>query len=255
MASVIWRTEGLITRLTLNRPERLNAIGETEAAQFAAAIPKIAKEKSRVVLLEGAGSSFCGGGDLAFLEANRKRPRAALPAVMKRFYGSFLSIRALPQVTVCKMQGASFGAGLCLALACDLRAVAEDARLSFNFVKLGLAPGMAAWPLARAAFGETRARDLLFLGRVFSGKDLFAWGAASLCVPAEALDAAAASLASEVSQRSPLALRALKKETQLDPIPANYLAFEAKVQTESFKGPDIAEGVAAIRERRAPRFP
>jgi enoyl-CoA hydratase len=98
---------------------------------------------------------------------------------MRRFYGSFLSIRGLPQVTITKMQGSAVGAGLCLALATDLRVVCDDARLGFNFVRLGLNPGMAAWPLARFAFGDSRARELLFTGRFFTGRELFDWGAAS----------------------------------------------------------------------------
>ncbi|MDE2490252.1 MAG: enoyl-CoA hydratase/isomerase family protein, partial [Elusimicrobia bacterium] len=185
------RTEGDVTRLTLNRPEALNALSEPLAREFAAAVRRTARERTRVVLLEGAGRAFCAGGDLGFIAENRRRPEAALAARMRRFYGAFLSVRDLPQVTIAKVHGAAVGAGLCLALACDLRVVADDARLAFNFVRLGLNPGMAAWPLARAALGEARARELLFTGRFFAGRELAAWGAAAAAAPGEALDAAA----------------------------------------------------------------
>ena len=78
MSLVSWRTDGAVTRLTLNRPESLNALSEELAAEFAAAVKRVAREKSKVVLLEGAGSAFCAGGDLAFIEAIRRRKASAL---------------------------------------------------------------------------------------------------------------------------------------------------------------------------------
>ena len=255
MASVSWRTDGAVTRLTLNRPEALNALSEDMAAEFSSAVKRVAREKSKVVLLEGAGKAFCAGGDLAFIEKNRRRKAAALAPLMRKFYGAFLSIRGLPQVTISKIQGPAVGAGLCLALATDLRVVADDARLGFNFVRLGLNPGMAAWPLARAAFGDARARDLLFTGRFFTGRDLFDWGAASArAADAEHLSAAADAFAASVASGSSQSLRLLKAETRLGENLAPYLAHEARGQARTFKSPDIVEGLAAVRERRAPRF-
>ena len=255
MPLVVWRTDGAVTRLTLNRPAALNALSEELAAEFAAATRRVARETSRVVVLEGAGSSFCAGGDLGFIEKNRRRPAAALAPLMRRFYGAFLSIRGLPQVTIAKVHGAAVGAGLCLALAADLRVAAEDARLGFNFVRLGLNPGMAAWPLARAAFGDARARDLLFTGRFFTGRDLFDWGAASaLAAGAPGASEAADALARAVAAGSFESLRLLKEETRLGGDLAEFLAHEARGQARTFKGRDLAEGVAAVRERRAPSF-
>jgi enoyl-CoA hydratase len=255
MAQVSWRTDGAVTRLTLNRPEALNALSEELAAEFSAAVKRVAREKSKVVLLEGAGKAFCAGGDLAFIDNNRRRKAAMLAPLMRKFYGSFLSIRNLPQVTIAQIQGSAVGAGLCLALATDLRVVCDDARLGFNFVRLGLNPGMAAWPLARAAFGDARARDLLFTGRFFTGRDLFDWGAASArAANAEHLSAAAGAFAAEVAAGSSESLRILKAETFVDGGLDLFLSHEARGQARTFKGADIAEGVAAVRERRAPRF-
>ena len=216
MSLVSLRTERSVTTLRLERPQALNAMSEAMAKEFAAAVKRAAREKSKVLVLEAAGSAFSAGGDLAFIEANMKKPKASLAGIMRRFYGDFLSIRAVPQVTVAKIHGTAVGAGLCLALACDLRVVADDAKLGFNFVRLGLNPGMAAWPLARAALGDARARDLLFTGRLFSGKELHAWGGAvaSASVPGE-LDAACAELAGRVASGSAESLRLLKAETRL----------------------------------------
>ncbi|MFI5347290.1 MAG: enoyl-CoA hydratase/isomerase family protein [Elusimicrobiota bacterium] len=255
MPTVSWRTDEYVTRLTLNRPAALNALSEEMANEFVAAVKRVAREKSKVVILEGAGSAFCAGGDLAFIEKNRKRPAKALAPLMRKFYGSFLSVRDLPQVTIAKIQGPAVGAGLCLALATDLRVVCDDARLGFNFVRLGLNPGMGAWPLARAAFGDARARELLFTGRFFSGRDLLAWGAASAhAATAAELDAVAGDLACTVAGGSSDSLRILKAETRIADDLSLFLAHEARGQAVTFKGPDIVEGLAAVRERRAPRF-
>jgi enoyl-CoA hydratase len=252
---VRWKTEGRVTWLTLSRPEALNALGEVEAAQFSAALKAISKEKSRVVVLTGEGKAFCSGGDIAFIEANQKRPKAALPGIMRKFYSAFLDIRALPQTTIAHINGTAVGAGLCLALACDLRTVLTDARLALNFVRLGLNPGMAAWPLARAAVGEARARDLLLTGRFFTGKDLHAWGAASFAVDTTPeLWAATDELAKHVASQSWDSIKILKNEMRLKEDLKPYLELEAKGQADCFKGPDIAEGVAAVREKRAPVF-
>lgn len=245
MALVTWRTDGAVTRLSLNRPDALNAMSEAMAAEFAAAVTRVAREKSKVVILEGAGSAFCAGGDLDFIRANQKRPAAKLLPLMRKFYGSFLSVRALPQITVAKIHGPAVGAGLCLALACDLRVVTLDAKLGFNFVRLGLNPGMAAWPLARAAFGDARARDLLTTGRFFTGRDLLAWGAASAAAPlAGELDGAAQDLAQTVAAGSGASLRLLKAEMRLGEDLTPFLLHEAKGQSVTFKGPDLVAGLA-----------
>jgi enoyl-CoA hydratase/carnithine racemase len=254
MPVVSWKTEGAITRLTLEQPEKLNALGEDAARDFSAAVRRVTREKSKVVILSGRGKAFCAGGDLGFIEKNRERPKAALQPIMKRFYASFLSIRDLPQVTIAQVHGAAVGAGLCLALACDLRAVSADAKLGFNFVRLGLNPGMAAWPLARGVFGDARARELLFVGRFFTGAQLHQWGGAALDVQESELGAETEKLAAEIAGHSRQSLSWLKKETRLDAPLAPYLALEARGQAECFKGADIAEGVAAIRARRAPEF-
>ncbi len=255
MSLVSIKTERLVTTLRLERPQALNAMSEAMAGDFAAAVERAAKEKSRVVVLEAAGPAFSSGGDLAFIERNMTRPKASLAPLMRRFYASFLSVRGLPQATVAKVHGTAVGAGLCLALACDLRAVVDDAKLGFNFVRLGLNPGMAAWPLARAALGDARARELLFTGRLFSGRDLYDWGGACAraATPAE-LDGVAAELAGRVASGSAASLRLLKAETRLGTDLSPFLAHEAKGQAETFKGADLAEGVAAIRGRRAPKF-
>jgi enoyl-CoA hydratase len=114
---------------------------------------------------------------------------------------------------------------------------------------------MGAWPLARAAFGDARARELLFTGRFFSGRDLLNWGAASAhAATAAELDAVAEELARTVAAGSRDSLRILKDETRLAAKLDDYLAHEARGQAVTFKGRDLVEGLSAVRERRTPRF-
>lgn len=254
MALVRWRTADGVTRLTLDRPEALNAMSWDMAAEFRAACARVAREKTKVVVVEGAGPAFSSGGDLRFIEENRRLSKPRLRRRMDVFYRSFLAVRGLPQVTIAEVHGTAVGAGLCLALACDLRAVLATAKLGLNFVRLGLNPGMAAWPLARAAVGDARARRLLFEAGFFTGADLHAWGAASAVADTvEELREKTSELARRLASCSGLSLKLLKDETRLEDL-APYLRHEAAGQADCFKGPDIAEGVAAVRQRRAPRF-
>lgn len=254
-APVFWRTQEGVTRLVLNRPRSLNALDQETSNAFRRALRQVAREPSRVVVLTGSGEAFCAGGDLGFIERARRVPRERLPALMRRFYSSFLGLRDLPQATIAQVNGAAVGAGLCLAAACDLRTVLAGARLGFNFVRLGLNPGMAAWPLARAAFGEARARELLFTGRFFNGRQMAAWGAASFAAPgARRLEERTRALARELASLSGPALRLVKAETRVAADLEPFLAFEARGQAACFHGSDLAEGLAAVRERRRPRF-
>lgn len=255
MATVSLKTEGRVSTLTLTRPESYNAMSETMATEFAAALKYVAKEPSKVLVVLGQGPAFSAGGDLGFIETNMARKQSQLAPLMKKFYGSFLGIRQLPQVTIACVHGTAVGAGLCLALACDIRLVALDAKLSLNFVRLGLNPGMGAWPLARAAFGDARARELLFSGRSFTGRDMLDWGAAMAGANTpEELAEMTAGLSESIAAASGESLRILKAETRIGEKLDPYLAHEAKGQSVTFKGPDIAEGVAAVREKRLPKF-
>jgi enoyl-CoA hydratase/carnithine racemase len=250
MNTVAFATSGAVTTVTLKRPAALNAMSEDMAREFAACMKSVSREPSKVVVLEGEGTAFSAGGDLDFIEANRGRPKAKLPAIMRRFYSDFLSVRDLPQVTIAKIHGPAVGAGLCLALACDLRVALTTAKLGFNFVRLGINPGMAAWPLARAAFGDARARELLMTGHFFNGADLRAWGASSAAsATLEELDRTCAAMAAEISESSGASLRILKAETRLRENLSPFLGHEARGQAETFLGPDLAAGLRKIRTR------
>ncbi|MEB3196302.1 MAG: enoyl-CoA hydratase/isomerase family protein [Candidatus Sericytochromatia bacterium] len=249
--------EGAIAHLTLARPDKLNAMTHAMGDELSAAVQRIAQTPGvRCVLLSAEGRAFSAGGDLAFLEANLSRSESENQADMRAFYDKFLSIRDLPVPTVALMQGRATGAGLCLALACDMRLAATDAALSFNFVRLGLTPGMGGTWLLPQLVGLPTALDLALTGRTIEAGEALQLGLVQRVVPSDALASAGQALAREIASGAPQAIRQTKAllrraaGTSL----AEALDAEAAAQAIAFQGSELREGLAALRARRAPAY-
>jgi enoyl-CoA hydratase len=175
---------------------------------------------------------------------------------MASFYRLFLSVRELPCPTLAAINGAAVGAGLCVALGCDLRYVASDAQIGLNFARLGVHPGMAAtWTLPRLV-GPAQAAELLYSGRLIDGSEAHRIGLANRVLPAGEVLAAAQATAREIAANAPLAVRAIKRAlARSDEAPIeDQLQFEATEQARTFETSDAREGIAAIRARRSPCF-
>ena len=175
---------------------------------------------------------------------------------MRGFYGMFLSIRRLPCPTIAALHGHAIGAGLCVALACDVRLVAREAKLGLNFVRLGLHPGMGStWTLPRLV-GPSLAAELLYTGRLIDGDEAVRIGLASRALPAAEVSGAARALAVEIAASAPLAVRGARRslaESESSDLDAQ-LAFEAAEQALCYASDDMREGLAAARASRAPSF-
>jgi enoyl-CoA hydratase len=157
---------------------------------------------------------------------------------------------------VAALNGAAIGAGLCVALACDLRLAAEDARLGLNFARLGIHPGMGAtWILPRLV-GPARAAELLYTGRILDGQEAARMGLVNEVVPAPQLEGRALALAQELAASAPLAVRGTKQALARSAAASldDQLAFEAAQQAACYETKDLSEGIAAVREKREPRF-
>lgn len=171
--------------LTLNLHDRRNAMTTELTEAWAEAIAALGRDRSvRAVVVTGTGSVFCAGGDLAWLESTVESNSSvsALRSTMSRFYQTWLSIRALPFPSIAAVNGPAIGAGLCLALACDLRYAGPAARFSAPFTSLGVHPGMAATWLLPEVVGTPRAREMFFTGRVVSAEEAVQWGLVSAVV-------------------------------------------------------------------------
>jgi enoyl-CoA hydratase/carnithine racemase len=246
-------------------PERRNAMTEAMGRELTAVLSRLAADPSvRAAVVTGAGPAFSAGGDLAMIEekarAGRASPgepgRARNRTFMRDFYGLFLSVRELPCPTVAAIQGPAIGAGLAVALACDLRVAARDARLGLNFARLGIHPGMgSSWTLPRLV-GPARAAELLFTGRLVDGAEAERIGLVNRAVTPEQVLPEAVALAGEIAGCAPRAVRGIKRALArtLDSSLAEQLAFEAEQQALCYESADLEEGLAAARERRAPRF-
>jgi enoyl-CoA hydratase len=246
--------------LTLDDPERRNAMTEEMGDDLAAACAELADAGDlRVVIVTGAPPAFSAGGDLAMLEELGRRTREeGFDATdhMRAFYRRFLAVRDLPVPVIAAINGHAVGAGLCVALACDLRIVAEDAKVGLNFAKLGLHPGMGgSWLLPRTV-GQQQARRWLYTGRLVSGAEAAAAGLALEALPAGEVLPAARALAEEIAGASPVVVRQLKTTLAADPDDLDdALEREASAQAVNYGSDDLVEGLAAGRERRPPVFP
>jgi enoyl-CoA hydratase len=267
MAAPLVRLErdGPIAVLTFQDPDRLNAMTEAMGRALRAAVDELRGENAlRAMVLTGAGRAFSAGGDLDLIEA-KARAGAASPggavreenrAFMERFYGLYLSVRELPFPTVAAIQGPAIGAGLCVALACDLRVAAREAKLGLNFVRLGIHPGMGAcWTLPRLV-GPARAAELLFTGRILDGSEAERIGLVNQAVARDEVLPTALALAREIAESAPLPVRGAKQALagSLDRSLEEQLRFEAEQQSRNYETRDLPEGIAASREKRSPRF-
>jgi enoyl-CoA hydratase len=256
--------DGAVAVVVLNDPERLNAMTEAMGRALSAAVDGLATDDGvRAVVLTGAGRAFSAGGDLDLLERMTRagntdpggRTRRAHEAFMGRFYRLFLRVRGLPQPTLAAINGAAIGAGCCVALGCDLRIAAREAKLGLNFTRLGIHPGMAAtWTLPRLV-GPARAAELLYTGRLLVGEEAERIGLVNRAVPQDAVRAEALALARAIAEAAPLAVRGTKRSLAAAPAGLDdALDQEAREQALCYESADLLEGLAAVRERRPPAF-
>lgn len=196
-----------IARLLLNRPERLNAIGDTTPREIRAAVEWAnADDEVHVIVVEGAGKGFCGGYDLSGYaeqwiehpcqqEKSPWDPRVDY-ACMKRNTEDFMSLWKSAKPTIAKVHGAAVAGGSDIAMCCDLLVMAEDARIGYMPTRVWGCPTTAMWTYR---LGPMRAKQLMFTGDLIDGKTAADWGLATLAVPLDALEATTMKLASRMA--------------------------------------------------------
>ncbi|MEV0151155.1 MULTISPECIES: enoyl-CoA hydratase-related protein [unclassified Nonomuraea] len=245
-----------VVRLTLNRPDRRNAMTDGMTEQWRDTMAGLAVDRDvRCVVVTGAGSAFCAGGDLSWLGERNAEPVPRLRERMLGFYRSWLSIAALEVPTVAAVNGPAVGAGLCLALACDLVYAADDARLLAPFTSLGLHPGMAATYLLPARGGAGLAREMLLTGQAISGKEAEIKGLVNRCFPPADLMTEVSAVARKIARNAPVATRLTKVALASGHVDLEAaLRWEALAQPVTMASADLVEGLAAQRERRVPKF-
>jgi enoyl-CoA hydratase len=246
-----------VALLTLDNPARRNAMSEPMTTAWEAAVAELATDRSvRVVVVTGEGPAFCSGGDTSWIAGDPEATVDDLRRRMLPFYRAWLSIRRLEVPTVAAVNGHAVGAGLCLALACDLRFAASGARLGAPFVRLGMHPGMAATWLLPEAVGHAHARDLLLTGRMVDADEALRLGLVSRVLDDATFRDEVLQIAAGIAATAPVPSRL----TTLALRDGGHGDFESALQWEALAQPvtlatdDLQEGIAAAREKRPARF-
>lgn len=257
------RSDNVVT-LRFNDPDRLNAMTAAMGEAFRDRIAELALDDSlRAVVITGEGRAFSAGGDLDMLQEKADRGLAApgrawreIRDEMSTFYRLFLTVRDLPCPSVAALNGHAIGAGFCVALGCDFRIVAREAKLGLNFTRLGVHPGMGAtWTLPRLV-GPAMAAELLYTSRLVEGEEAAQIGLANRVLGRDEVLSEAQAVTAEIAGNAPDAVRAVKQALRRSENASleDQLQFEASEQAKNFESPDAQEGLAAIREKRAPQF-
>lgn len=249
-------TDG-IARVTLNRPEKLNAFNAAMHVELADAMVRTRAGKARVLLLTGAGRGFCAGQDLDERDLSPGAPPPDLGHGLETYYKPLvLALRTLPLPVICAVNGVAAGAGASVALACDIVLAARSASFIQAFCKLGLVPDAGSTHYLPRLVGTARAMGLSLLGDRLTAEQAEAWGMIWKCLPDEQLMPEAERLAAHFSTGPTKGLARTKQaiyasagntlEQQLD--------LECAYQRDIGLGLDYREGVNAFKEKRPPRF-
>ncbi len=250
-----------IATITLNRPDRLNAISGGMLASFSEAFREADHDRGvRVIILTGAGKGFCAGLDLKEqgdnANTNSINGSGGLPAKFDLANSPPIVLHQTDKPVICALNGAAAGYGLDLALGCDIRIAAEGAKLAAVFTKRGVLPESGGTWLLPRLLGWEKAAELAFAGRTLSAQQALELGLVSSVVPAESLVEASRALAAEIAANAPMAVQATKRMMRL----SLEETFEANVHhvylqlLPLFRSKDFTEGVKAFIEKRAPVF-
>ena len=243
-----------IAEIVLNRPERLNAIDADHFDALNAALGKAVEDDARVLMISGAGRSFCAGRDIGEIDPLAEDPADVLRST---FNALVMKIAALPMPSVAAVQGACLGAGTGIALACDVVVAAADATFASPFGRLGSVPDSGFHWFLTTRLGPAVAKDIVLTGRELSGSEAASLGLIARAVPADELTTrardVARSIAAGPTRAFHLACQIIDRASEGASV-AEVLAAEAKAQSVAFATDDLREGLAAFRERRDPAF-
>nr|WP_281061373.1 enoyl-CoA hydratase/isomerase family protein [Sphingobium sp. Sx8-8] len=241
--------------ITLNRPERHNAMDDETAARYQELLDMALNDEAvRVVLLRGAGKSFCSGRDTRVL-GHRALDESDYQFVRRAQQGR-LKVLDSPKPFVAAVRGAAIGGGCELALACDIRIAASDLKLALPEIGYGLLPDTGGTQYLATLIGPARTKYMVMSGDRIDARTALAWGAVDFVVEPAELDAFALGVAQAIASKPPIALAMAKTLIDHATVGAirSGIAQELLAQTALFKTEDYAEARAALREKRTPVY-
>ena len=256
---LLYEVKDGIATLTLNRPERLNALGGTLRQDLHDAVTRAgADPEVRVMVVTGAGKGFCSGGDVkAMGEAKAgQRERPLLEKIAPGRDRTLLAMREAPQPTIAAVNGAAAGAGMNLALGCDLRIASTAAKFTQAFVKRGLHPDWGGTYFLPRVVGMAKACEMIFTGEVIDAAEALRLGIVSRVVAPEELLPTAYEVARRIAAGPPVAIRLAKRSLYAneDLDLRGALQMETMAQNICFETEDATEGIRAFGEKRAAIF-
>lgn len=256
-ATLLFEVRDNVAHITLNRPEAANSINAEMASDLMHAVMHCGEDTAiRAVVLTGAGSVFCSGGDLKSFAAQGEHLPYHLKEVTTYLHAAISRLARLDPPVVAAVNGSAAGAGMSLACACDMVVAAESARFTMAYTRVGLSPdGSSTYFLPRIV-GLKRALELTLTNRVLSAQEALDWGIVTQVVPDAELLAQAVALAARLAAGPTKAFGAAKRllrggwnetlETQME--------HESQAIADMSRTADAAEGIAAFLEKRAARF-
>lgn len=244
-----------VALITLNRPERLNSFDMQLGEELYEVLQNVAKNPEiTLVIIRGTGKGFCGGGDVKEMHAADDKSRF-LRDLTRAIHRCVIEIRGMEKPVIAAVNGAAFGAGLSLALACDMIIAVKDAKMSTAFIGIGLAPGCGTQFVTKI-LGYQKACEYILTSKTFTAEEGYQLGLVNKVVEPDQLDAAIQEVISTFQTLPPIAVGKAKmlinKSLENDMI--SHLELESKTAAWSAGTQDFAEGVAAFVEKRKPRF-
>jgi 2-(1,2-epoxy-1,2-dihydrophenyl)acetyl-CoA isomerase len=258
MSDILIESGQGVVRLTLNRPDALNAFAGEMRQELIDALERVrADETTRCVVLTGAGRGFCSGGDVRAMKAlQAEGDGEGFSRLLEAGRNIVTRIRELPQPVIAMVNGVAAGAGCNLALACDYRIASTEAKFGETFVRIGLHPDWGGtWFLPRLV-GTSKALEIAMTGRMVEAAEALAIGMVDRVVDADRLEEETMRLADAIAAGPPLPIREIKRAVYaastntLD----EQLSLEAKIQAMAFHSADSREGIEAFLGKRAAHF-
>lgn len=255
--TILYQYDKGVARLTLNRPEQLNAFNEEMHRAMQKALSQLAESEVRVLLLTGSGRGFCAGQDLGDRNVAPGKDMPDLSYSLETFYNPMIrAIRAMQYPVVCAVNGVAAGAGANLALACDIVLAARSANFVQAFCKLGLIPDSGGSYALPKLVGNARAMGLAMLGDKLSAEQAESWGLIWRCIDNDALMDEANTLVEHLATQPTAGLAKIKRALyeSHDHSLEQQLDLERDLQGAAGRSEDYREGVAAFMEKRKPKF-
>jgi methylglutaconyl-CoA hydratase len=253
--SITLQIHDVVAVLTLNRPDKRNAITHTMIAEILEALDDAEKSPARVLILTGAANAFCAGMDLQALKDFRSQSDAEVVADARLIATLFRRLYSFPKPTIAAVNGPAIAGGCGLATVCDFTLAVPAAKFGYTEVRVGFIPALVSSYVIQQV-GEKRARDLLLSGRIFSAAEAQSMGIVNELIEPDKLNPRALELARSLGEMSPVALSHTKR------LLVNFSEDELNRQTEMAveasarvrKTADFREGVAAFLEKRKPEW-